>query len=290
VLPRLVILVSVLLALLPVSSSAQSDDCADYDAWEWAQSIYDQQPSTRDGLDPDGNGIACDDLPRGGFAPAWWTDAIPGTAIEAELVSIVDGDTLVVTIDGAEDEVRFYRSDAPEYAGCGGVEATEFVQRALAFNDDDLKMFLESDVTGRDRYDRRLAYVWFQIEGKPYLLNEVLLRSGWARDVDYGDRLYGDQLGMAEQFAERWQIGQWELCGGFDASDLIGSDAPVEEITQEGPGAGECDPSYPGVCIPPIEVTGDLDCGQIEFRRFQVIQPDPHGFDAEGDGVGCESD
>jgi micrococcal nuclease len=80
------------------------------------------------------------------------------------------------------------------------------------------------------------------------------------------------------------------LCGGFDASDLVGLDAPVEEITQQGPGAGECDASYPDVCIPPIEVTGDLDCGQIDFRRFQVIPPDPHGFDAEGDGVGCESD
>jgi endonuclease YncB( thermonuclease family) len=25
------------------------------------------------------------------------------------------------------------------------------------------------------------------------------------------------------------------------------------------------------------------------FRRFAVVPPDPHGFDADGDGIGCES-
>ena len=47
-----------------------------------------------------------------------------------------------------------------------------------------------------------------------------------------------------------------------------------------------CSPSY-DVCIPPAPP--DLDCGDIEFRRFTVRPPDPHGFDADFDGVGCES-
>jgi endonuclease YncB( thermonuclease family) len=48
-----------------------------------------------------------------------------------------------------------------------------------------------------------------------------------------------------------------------------------------------CDPSYPTVCIPPAPP--DLDCGDIPFRRFQVLPPDPHRFDADKDGIGCES-
>ena len=48
-----------------------------------------------------------------------------------------------------------------------------------------------------------------------------------------------------------------------------------------------CSPSYPTVCIPPAPP--DLDCKDITFRRFQVIPPDPHGFDANDDGVGCET-
>ncbi len=53
------------------------------------------------------------------------------------------------------------------------------------------------------------------------------------------------------------------------------------------PGGGGCDPSYPGVCIPPAPP--DLDCGQIGYRGFTVVPPDPHGFDGDNDGVGCES-
>lgn len=45
--------------------------------------------------------------------------------------------------------------------------------------------------------------------------------------------------------------------------------------------------SYPDVCIPPYPP--DLDCGDIPFRRFTVRPPDPHGFDGDADGIGCES-
>jgi hypothetical protein len=53
------------------------------------------------------------------------------------------------------------------------------------------------------------------------------------------------------------------------------------------PPTGNCDPSYPDVCIPPSPP--DLDCGDITFRRFTVLPPDPHRFDGNKDGVGCES-
>jgi hypothetical protein len=52
------------------------------------------------------------------------------------------------------------------------------------------------------------------------------------------------------------------------------------------PISGDCDPAYPGVCIPPAPP--DLDCGDVSYRRFQVLPPDPHGFDGDADGVGCE--
>lgn len=52
-------------------------------------------------------------------------------------------------------------------------------------------------------------------------------------------------------------------------------------------GSSNCHPSYPGVCIPPPPP--ELDCKDISYRRFQVIPPDPHNFDGDGDGVGCES-
>jgi endonuclease YncB( thermonuclease family) len=48
-----------------------------------------------------------------------------------------------------------------------------------------------------------------------------------------------------------------------------------------------CDPSYPDVCIPPPPP--DLDCADIPYRNFRVLPPDPHRFDRDRDGIGCES-
>jgi hypothetical protein len=51
--------------------------------------------------------------------------------------------------------------------------------------------------------------------------------------------------------------------------------------------AGNCDPSYPTVCIPPPPP--DLNCADVPYTNFKVLQPDPHQFDGDEDGVGCES-
>ena len=51
---------------------------------------------------------------------------------------------------------------------------------------------------------------------------------------------------------------------------------------------GNCDRrSYPNVCIRPYPP--DLDCPEIQYTDFEVLPPDPHDFDREGDGIGCES-
>ena len=75
---------------------------------------------------------------------------------------------------------------------------------------------------------------------------------------------------------------------GFDRDqDGIGCEvgSPSEPVqpTQE----NNCDPSYPDVCIPVYPP--DLDCGEISYKNFKVLQPDPHGFDGDKDGIGCES-
>lgn len=50
--------------------------------------------------------------------------------------------------------------------------------------------------------------------------------------------------------------------------------------------SANCDPSYPTVCIP--SPPPDLDCKDIPYRKFQVLPPDPHNFDGDGNGIGCE--
>jgi micrococcal nuclease len=51
-------------------------------------------------------------------------------------------------------------------------------------------------------------------------------------------------------------------------------------------GRRDCDPSYPDVCLP--SPPPDLDCADVPYRSFRVVGRDPHGFDADHDGIGCE--
>jgi len=48
-----------------------------------------------------------------------------------------------------------------------------------------------------------------------------------------------------------------------------------------------CDSSYPDFCIPPPPP--NLNCPDISQKRFTVMGSDPHAFDRDNDGVGCET-
>jgi len=67
--------------------------------------------------------------------------------------------------------------------------------------------------------------------------------------------------------------------------------APITEVTAIGTKVAyvapksSCDPNYTP-CVP--NVSYDLDCPDIGFS-VTVIGSDPHRFDRDGDGYGCES-
>jgi hypothetical protein len=67
--------------------------------------------------------------------------------------------------------------------------------------------------------------------------------------------------------------------------------APAPPPPPPQPPGGNCAASYPTVCIPPPPP--DLNCADIPFTNFRVrwdvADPDPHHFDGNRDGVGCES-
>jgi len=67
-------------------------------------------------------------------------------------------------------------------------------------------------------------------------------------------------------------------------------EAAAEEATEE----SECDPNYSGACLNPN--ASDYDCeggsgnGPYYTGEVTVVGVDHYGLDADGDGVGCESE
>jgi micrococcal nuclease len=193
----------------------------------------------------------------------------------AAVSSVTDGDTIEVQTRGRTLDVRLLGVDTPETVHptvpdeCFGDRASRFTHRQL----DGRRIKLEFDEEREDRYGRTLAYVWL---GKR-LFNVTLVRRGFATVLIYqpNDR-YATRLHRAEQVARQRGRGLWGACGGGGSGTGSG----------EGGETGKCDPSYPTVCIPPPPP--DLDCDEIPHEAFRVRAPDPHGFDGNHDGTGCE--
>jgi hypothetical protein len=62
---------------------------------------------------------------------------------------------------------------------------------------------------------------------------------------------------------------------------------PTSTTVNPSTSSGGCSSSYPGICIqdPPP----DLDCPQVlPAVNFRVLPSDPHDFDRDGDGIGCD--
>jgi micrococcal nuclease len=189
-----------------------------------------------------------------------------------------------------------YHMNAPEThnpqtgAQCGGDAATAELTMMLGYAPNGT-VFLEYDKSKTDKYGRRLAYVWYQLDGQVYLINEAMVRSGYAESKTYKpDVKYREQINAAAAFAKKYQLGLWPPCDGF-TKPLPAAPTPVPAVTNAGGGqtssGGNCDPSYPTLCIP--IGAPDLDCKDISARRFPVLPPDPMRFDGDHDGMGCES-
>ncbi len=70
------------------------------------------------------------------------------------------------------------------------------------------------------------------------------------------------------------------LAAGLLGSRVLGTSPALSAS------AGQCHQAYPEFCIPPPPP--DLDCPDIGRHNFTVLPPDPHRFDLDRDGIGCE--
>jgi micrococcal nuclease len=185
------------------------------------------------------------------------------------VVSVVDGDTIDVRINDRDVRVRYIGVNTPEQDQAFYSEATAYNQKLVG----NKTVTLVKDTSETDPFNRLLRYV---IVGDTFVNNE-LVAMGYAEASAYApDTACVNTFETAQRKAQLVKVGLWMATPEVYIPAVTGGDATAI-----------CDLSYPGVCIPPAPP--DLDCGDIQYRRFQVLPPDPHGFDRDGDGVGCES-
>jgi micrococcal nuclease len=129
-------------------------------------------------------------------------------------VRVVDGDTVVVRIDGADEKVRLLGIDTPETVDprrpvqCFGKEASRRTKELLP---EGAEVRLERDVEPRDAYDRLLAYVYRADDGT--FVNLALLEEGFAQTLTITPNVaYADRFAAAAREARDAGRGLWGAC------------------------------------------------------------------------------
>jgi micrococcal nuclease len=130
--------------------------------------------------------------------------------IKAKVIRAVDGDTLVVHINGKEERVRMILVDTPEtkHPQMGvqpfGPGASEFTSHSLTGK----TVTLELGIQERDRYGRLLAYIWLGNE----LFNKTLVEKGLARVAVFPPNTkYLDEFNAAQEQAKKKAVGIWSV-------------------------------------------------------------------------------
>ncbi|WP_404452404.1 thermonuclease family protein [Virgibacillus necropolis] len=209
---------------------------------------------------------------------------VPNTSKhDVTFIRVVDGDTLLVNINGKEEYIRLLLVDTPETKHPDkevqpfGPEASQLMKDTFSPSE---PIRIEYGSEKRDKYDRLLAYVYTK-DGQ--MFNKMLLEKGLAR-VAYvyppNDR-YVESFREIESKAKRKEIGIWSI-DGYVTEDGFNLDAfpftPREQKNNYEPNGQ------------------DRDCGnfstqeeaQTFFEAAGGPEKDTHRLDGEGDGLVCE--
>ena len=138
-----------------------------------------------------------------------------GSAADAQLERVIDGDTIVAQVDGREERVRYIGIDTPETVKpntpvqCFGPQAHELNARLLGGAGTTLTLRFDREL--RDRYGRLLAYVYRARDG--LFVNARLIGAGAARTLPIApNTAHAAQLSGLQHAARAAGRGLWAAC------------------------------------------------------------------------------
>ncbi len=125
----------------------------------------------------------------------------------------VDGDTIVVNMNGTKETLRFIGVDTPEThkpntpVQCYGLAASAFTKNIIGTNS--VRLELDPQSSNRDKYNRLLRYVYLP-DGR--LVNKLLIEGGYGFYYPYFPFTKSDEFSAAQDQAKSASRGLWGNC------------------------------------------------------------------------------
>lgn len=127
---------------------------------------------------------------------------------------VVDGDTIVVSIDARDVTIRLIGINTPETKKpnspieCFGPEASARTEALLPVG---VPVRIERDIESRDKYGRLLAYVYR--EPDDVFINGVLIDEGFARPYPFPpNTTFATEFAAGAELAKSNGTGLWSAC------------------------------------------------------------------------------
>ena len=194
----------------------------------------------------------------------------------AQVVRVIDGDTIEVIVNGSTQKVRYIGMDTPETGDPYFIEATN-ANAALV---EGKTLTLVKDVSETDQYGRLLRYVFVNDN---IFVNYKLVEEGYAQVLTYPPDVACSELFLkAQRSANKAGLGIWGL-------SLISTKTPLPVV-------------QPTATYAPVAVcscSGNIyNCGDFSTHNaaqncyeYCISQGagDIHRLDGDDDGSACES-
>lgn len=128
--------------------------------------------------------------------------------VSANVINVIDGDTIIVKIEGREYKVRYIGIDAPEMDN--SEKPAEFMSKEAFEKNKELVMGkivkLEKDISETDKHGRLLRYVYVG----DLMINAEMVRLGYAYAKSYPpDVKYDDLLLKLQRKVKEAGLGIW---------------------------------------------------------------------------------
>ncbi len=132
----------------------------------------------------------------------------------AQVVRIVDGDTMVVRVGRTDERLRLIGINTPESVDpnrpvmCFGKEASQHLKSLTPVG---TSIRIERDVEPRDKFGRLLGYVYRAADGK--FVNLAQITDGYANQYTFPPNVaHTDEFRRAAAAARSQGVGLWSAC------------------------------------------------------------------------------
>jgi micrococcal nuclease len=216
-------------------------------------------------------------------SPAIRSSSPPATTVtpapqreRATVISVTDGDTIRVSLDGRPFSVRYIGVDTPETVDPSrpvepyGRAATEANRRLV----EGRAVLLEKDVSETDRFGRLLRYVYVETSAGLVMVNAELVRLGFARVATFPpDVRYQSQFLDLERQARTSNAGLWAATPTDSAAGAAPTSAASQATASASPLPTANQSSTPSASATPQPTVAAAATPQPTAAATATLQP-----------------